>query len=874
MQKDFSKKELLETGPQKILKGRNLEKVLFPLGGIGTGMVCLSGWGSLAEWQIMNRPSKGLVFEHSFFTLKINNGNKPIVKVLHGPSPVYEGNGHTAPNELGQNFPHFNNVSFTGSFPFAKVMLEDDIVPLKVSLEAFNPFIPLNDKDSSIPIAILIYKLKNRTNKKITGTIFGNLPNIIGGTKKERKLNVQKKENELTGLFLTATEIPEDMSSYGNMTLCTSHKNARVWQTWKYDDNGHPDIKNFWETITESNQFPKPAEQDNASIGTVAADFVLPSGKEIEIPFFITWYFPVFENYWDTAKQPCCDKNDSKCCSSSLKWKNYYATMWKDSWDAAIYTREHFERLYKETKVFHDSFFNSSLPVYVLDAVSSNISILKTPTCLRLEDGTFYGFEGCSNDSGCCVGSCTHVWNYAQALAWLFPKLQRSMREVDYQYAMREDGMIHFRLLLPLKTKPDYSFFPAADGQFGGIIQVYREWLISGDDDWLKKMWPDTKKSLEYAYQHLDANRDGIVEGVQHNTYDIEFYGPNTVIGSLYLAALQAAEKIAEYLGENEKAKEYKNLFLKGSKWTDENLFNGEYYEQKVLPDAYKTLPENLKKITGDRGRDNKFPWPKFQYGKGCMSDQLIGQWYARMLNMKTLYSAGNVKKTMKSIFRYNWKTDFTNHVNLNVRRTYAANNECGLLVCTWPKGDKPEKPVLYADEVWTGIEYQVASHLIYENFVEEGLTIVLGARKRYDGEKRNPWDEFECGHYYARAMSGYALIPALSGFFYSAPEKTICFKPKIFTDDFRSFFSVGSGWGVFRQKKTKQGMQFSFEILYGTLEISTIILSSKKSLKTINISFSNKSINAKIEQNEEEVKVIPEIPLEIKKGKKLKVCF
>jgi len=108
---------------------------------------------------------------------------------------------------------------------------------------------------------------------------------------------------------------------------------------------------------------------------------------------------------------------------------------------------------------------------------------------------------------------------------------------------------------------------------------------------------------------------------------------------------------------------------------------------------------------------------------------------------------------------------------------------------------------VIYTDEVWCGIEYQVASHMIYEGMIEEGLSLVMGTRRRHRGDRRNPWDEFECGHHYARSMASYALLLALSGFGYSAPEKRIAFSPKIFQDEFRVFFSVASGWGLYTQK-------------------------------------------------------------------------
>ena len=190
-------------------------------------------------------------------------------------------------------------------------------------------------------------------------------------------------------------------------------------------------------------------------------------------------------------------------------------------------------------------------------AASATSSVLKSPTVLRLEDGTFYGFEGCNSHSGCCEGSCTHVWNYAYALPFLFPQLERSMREAEYRYTMGEGGGMNFRLQLPLGSPRLVEFRPCVDGQFGGVIKVYREWKISGDSKWLKELWPAVQKSLSFAWsaENLDMwdlDKDGVLEGRQHNTLDAELFGPSSWLNGYYLAALKAAAEMADHLGENQ----------------------------------------------------------------------------------------------------------------------------------------------------------------------------------------------------------------------------------------------------------------------------------------------------------------------------------
>jgi len=400
------------------------------------------------------------------------------------------------------------------------------------------------------------------------------------------------------------------------------------------------------------------------------------------------------------------------------------------------------------------------------------------------------------------------------------------MLDAHLANSLEEDGFMTFRMSLPLGTKAKPKFHPAADGQMGIVLQIYRQWLIEGDDEWLRKVWPTTKKLLEFAWKYWDKDKDGIMEGMQHNTYDIEFYGPNTMTGSLYLGALRAAEEMALHLGEDDKAKEYRELFQAGSEWSDEHLFNGEYYEQKVNPTGHEVWPELIRELALRHGKDDRFKsWPKWQFGKGCLSDQMIGQWYSHMLGLGYLYNSQNVRKTLESILKYNWKPTLWDHPSLF--RIYALNDEAGLIVCTWPKGERPGHAFYFADEVWCGIEYQAAAHMIYEDMIEEGLAIVKGTRRRHRGDRRNPWDEFECGHHYARSMASYALLLALSGFRYSAAQERLCFSPVIFQDEFRTFFSVASGWGIYDQRIQKGGKEFSVTVKYGELALSRLELPS-----------------------------------------------
>ncbi|MFW6107221.1 MAG: GH116 family glycosyl hydrolase [bacterium] len=857
----YSAKELIKRGPQPTYRRQGLDHIAFPLGGIGTGTVSLGGWGQLRDWEIRNRPAKGFAAPHAFFTLKVSEGNKPpLTRVVQGPAGGdYIGDGHSMPHLSGEGLPCFAKATFRGGYPFATVRFRDPDVPVRVTLEAFNPFIPLNDKDSGIPAAIFLYRLRNTARCKVDVTLFGNAANIVG--EPQGRVNEGRQDPGIAGVYFTTEAHPPACPRFGSMALATPWEDAAVWPSWPA---GPAALGKFWEAVAGSDAFPPPYEEGGDQ-GTVVARATVRANSEVTIPFVLAWHFPVFE-HWQTTR-------DKEGRERRATWRNYYATLWSDAWDVAEYVITNYDRLEQETRAFRDALFASTLPTHVLDAVSSQLSVLRTPTCIRLEDGTFYGFEGSNPTSGCCEGSCTHVWNYAQALPYLFPALQRSMLEAHFAHSMSEDGYVQFRMPLPLGTRAKAGFVPAADGQMGLILQVYREWLIANDQAWLRRVWPQARRALEFAWKYWDADQDGVMEGVQHNTYDMEWWGPNTMCGSLYLGALRAGEELARIVGDDESAKTYRKLFERGSAWTDKYLYNGDYYEQQVNPKAVEPWPHPYREVY-DRGRDDRFPtWPRWQFGQGCLSDQLIGQWYATMLGLGYLYERRNVRKTLRSIFRHNWKPRLRLHPSS--LRIYAAGDEAGLLVATWPQGGRPGYPFWFCDEVWCGIEYQVASHLLAEGMAERALAIVKGLRERHRGERRNPWDEFECGHHYARSMASYALLLAASGFRYNAAEGSIGFFPRLFEHNFRTFFCTAAGWGLYTQKVGESQAELSLRVDYGGLPLRRVLtpLISRKATDVV-ATLAGQERRTAIEKADRGYAIVFERPLTIDRGQTLRITI
>ena len=453
-----------------------------------------------------------------------------------------------------------------------------------------------------------------------------------------------------------------------------------------------------------------------------------------------------------------------------------------------------------------------------MDAVSANIAVLKSPTVWRLEDGTLYGWEGAGEREGSCEGSCSHVWAYAQALPALFPALSRSMREAEYKYNWAEDGSMSFRLMLPLMnsqaaSKERWAFRPAADGQFATIMQTFREWRNLGSDEWLRPLWPKVKAALEFAWSPAnkglwDPQKTGILWGQQHHTLDMELYGPNSWLSSMYLGALQAGAQMAEAMGEPEA--EYRAIFARGKEFLNEQLFNGEYFIQQIALDNRELLLpyDDSDSFMWVHGKDSIFEvyWSdefgelKYQIGEGVATDQLLGQWHADMYKLGEIFAPPKVQSALSAIFRHNFRTTMRNHYN--PCRLYCLNDESGLVICSWPK-NKPVIPLPYSQETMHGFEYAAAALMIGRGLEEAGLQIVASVRARYDGKYRNPWNEVECGSNYARSMASYSLLQKLFRYrLRRALFALFVLPPK--EEDCQFFWSCGSAWGSIIKSTSK----------------------------------------------------------------------
>jgi uncharacterized protein (DUF608 family) len=800
--------------------GKYLDRIAFPVGGIGSGMFCIEGTGAISHMSVRNRPD---VFnEPCMFAAISIKGLKNGTKVIEGQVPDWKkfGQPDAGNGSAGSSYglPRFRNASFIARFPFAKIDLQDDDIPLQVSLTGWSPFIPIDDDNSSLPVGAIEYTFKNMGSSKVEAVFSYNSVNFMsepGGNNSIKPVP--------DGFVLTEGGVKGRPETKGDFAIFTNEPGTVVDNCWFRGGWWDP-LTITWETIMKTETRDHAPVSANAPGASLFVPFTLEPGETRVISLMMAWYVPdtnlkYGKDSEEKDNEVCTDPN---CSCKDPYYKPWYSGKFKDIDNVINFWKQNYNDLRAKSELFKNSFYKSSLPPEVIEAIAANLTILKSPTVLRQPDGRLWSYEGCSDNSGCCTGSCTHVWNYAQAIPHLFPSLERTLRETEFFPSQDKDGHQTFRSALPIRPVAS-TFYAASDGQLGGIMKVYRDWRISGNDEWLKKIYPKVVESMDYCIKTWDPRSTGTLEEPHHNTYDIEFWGPDGMCTSFYLGALKAISAMGNYLGyDNQK---YKDLYEKGRKAMESELYNGEYFFQKIkwegldAPDPVKASSTAFNTSYSDEAlRLLQKEGPKYQYGKGCLSDGVLGAWMAEVCGLNNIIDSGKVVNHLNSVFKYNFKKDLSAHSNPQ-RPSYALGEEGGLLLCTWPKGEMLSLPFVYSNEVWTGIEYQVASHLMFMGEPDKGLEIVRTCRDRYDGRIRNPFDEYECGHWYARAMSSYGMLQGLTGVRYDAVTQEL--QINSWEGDLTSFISTDTGFGNVGMKNGKPFL----DVVYGVIPVKKFVI-------------------------------------------------
>ncbi|UJP09756.1 non-lysosomal glucosylceramidase [Microbacterium sp. KUDC0406] len=825
------------------------ERAAFLLGGIGTGNVSLGARGELRDWEFENLPDKGRRNPRSFFAIHAApEGGDAVTRVLEARDTGrrdYDA-GYSFDDLAG--LPRLAGATMYGEYPVVDIDFTDDVLPVEVSLRAFTPLVPLDADASGIPAAVLRYRVTNPGSVPVTVTVAGSVTHTAGrgapgpdapwGIRGMQTVR-RRDEDGVHGLDF-GIDLPADDAGYGTLSLTTTDDSVTVKPQWvtSYWPDG---ARMFWSDFAGDGLLePEPrltledkprglfAERDadpdapplteeemlarlpRLRTGSLGIVHTLGPGESRDFEFVLAWSFPNRIRGWRghiIMDDPHADEIVH----------NHYATLWPDAWSAAAHLHVELPSLEAATDAFVETLYGGTLDPVLADAAGANIAALRSTTCFVVESPTpelgegpvFAAWEGSFDHGGSCEGTCTHVWSYAQTAAWLFPSLERSARRAEFLLETDADGAQRFRGNR-IFGSPSWFMGPAVDGQLGTFLRLHREWRFSGDDDFLRELWPAAVRSLEYATREWDRDGDGLLDGELHNTYDIEFHGIDPLANGMYLAALRAGARMAAHLGETKRAEEWRARSVQVAAAMDSTLWNGEYYRQ-VIEDA-------------DAHR--------YQYGDGVLSDQLLGQFHAYLNGLGPLLPEEHVQSALGAIVRHNHRDDLTAHES--TQRVYALNDEGGLLLASWPNGGRPAIPFVYSDEVWTGIEHQVAASLLFAGRADDALRIERALRARYDGVHRNPWNEIECGNHYARSLASWALLIAASGAQWDAPTRTLSFDPVgpstgsgtqtpwVAEPVEASFlFTTGTGWGRARI----DGDTITLHLIGGELALDELLL-------------------------------------------------
>ena len=827
------------------LSGERLRAVSFPVGGIGAGCIGVSGNGDLAEWEVFNRPAKGARNGMSHFAVRAERegGEMLDARILHGDfagelagtgETLFAGFGFGPDGDSLCGLPHFRSVSLRGEFPVGEWSFRDPRFPGDAALTAWSPFVPGRSDVSSLPCAVFEVSLRNRAREPLVFSAVGCLASPWSGAAASSR--VLRRAGRPVLLHRNAA--PADSTDYGELALTldapagdpTGRTPVEVSRQTSLFRGAWCDRREvYWHDLNapgpfRDRRYPGPGAKGDA--GLLAARFRLAPGESRTVRFVVSWFVPNRTNDWtDPAALAKAMRRDG--VARNL-WRNYYAeALCADAADAAARLLRGLAETRAQVFAFRDAIHRrTTIPPASREGAAETLSVLVSPTVLRLPDGALWGWEGVAAKVGSCEGSCQHVWNYEQATALLFPDLARSMREQQFRFNFDPDGGLLFRQPLPpgVRARRSPWYRPCVDGTMGEVLKTFREWRVSGDTAWLRSVWPSAKKALSYAWSprnpdRWDPDRSGVLTGRQHHTLDMELFGPTAWLEGLYLAALLAASQMARAVGDDAFASECGSVFGRGRAWTEKHLFNGGYYagEDRECPAAGLSVLRRFGNEAVERYWDSEHREVKYQIGGGLSIDAHLGPLWASLYGIHTgcLLGWNRIVATLRSILRHNFKPSMRE--SANTWRVFAADDEAGTVMVSWPKGArKPVIPIPYHSECMTGFEWAFATHLAWRGLAKEAEKVAAAIRARYDGAKRNPWNEIECGSNYARAMAAYGMLQAFSGFHYDMTRGEIGFEPRL-PGAFSCFWSLGRAWGVY--SRTAAGRE-RIEVLFGSLTL------------------------------------------------------
>jgi non-lysosomal glucosylceramidase len=795
----------------------HLHRISLPVGGIGTGTIGLGGRGQLRDFELGNRPATGFRPKQAFFAIRVQQGETVTTRVLEGPLDDAEFDGDDGSPAANQGLPRFRSARFETGYPFATVELTDPAMP-DVSLDVFNPFIPAALDASSLPVALLRYRVRNDSAESMKVSIAAAFENFVGANGTVNDIggnrNEYVEEDDLAGVLMTAPDLPQGHEASGTFCFATVRAGGEISHRLGWADAFWSDsYLEFWDDFVDDGLLADHETSAERPVGSLTNETTIAPGGSGEIVFVLSWNFPN-RRAW---RSDGLDGDISHAQYTDEIVGNHYSVVHPDPWQAARSFVADRDILEERSRRSVGAIIGSNVPHSLREAALFNLSTLRSPTLFRTADGNFYGWEGVRDRQGSCFGTCTHVWGYEFATSLLFSEIAVSFRETQYLRSTDDRGMMRFRASLPAESSDRWQL-AAADGQMATFIHLYFDFVLSGDIEMLRRLWPAAKKSLEFAWiaGGWDADMDGVMEGCQHNTMDVEYYGPNPQMQSWYLGALRAGAELGETMDDDDFAATCKRLFESGSRWTDENLFNGRYYEQQIRPiENESDIAEGLRQLPG-RGKPSN---PVMQLGEGVLIDQLVGQYAARLTGLGDVLEPANVRTTIDHVYASNHRDTMWGH--FNHMRGYALEDDSAVLMASYEPNRRPKEPFPYFNEVMTGFEYTLAVNHIQDGNRDTAVAIIDAVRRRYDGRRRNPFDETECGRHYARAMASWSALVAWNDVNWDAR------KGRLSTSlaEGSTFFSTGSACGEIR--RTADGA-IEVEVFEGEIALAELVVEGK----------------------------------------------
>ncbi|WP_316814507.1 GH116 family glycosyl-hydrolase [Pedobacter nyackensis] len=788
-------------------KSKNELKYLgMPVGGLQAGTVYIGGDGRLWLWQIYNESYDGIKEGIESKLVRWNNGKEQVqIRPRDGSAyiepaiadnlRVLEQGFAISVNHKGKQWvkelreTHWDEIVFEAAYPTCKVTYSSEDFPVNVVLTAYSPFIPLDTDNSSLPMTTLHLEIVSKGDQPLDVIISGWMENGVHKNRKEfdavKKVAVAKSMDGAKSIFFECRGVPEKdlkASDHGSMAISCQDSQALACTQVKSWPINPSDL------ITETD---KSIESEvgfgTLQVGSLTLKRTIPAKGNTQVSYAISWFF---NNPQPHLREKIKDAQNGY----------WYGTRFANAFEVLRYYNEHANYLNTETRRWAETWNDSTLPHWFLDRTFVNIGTLATANTYRFATGRFWGWEGI----GACAGTCTHVWQYGQAMGRIFPDLERNLREVtDLGIAFQpETGAIIFRA--------EYEHRPAIDGQAGIILRFYREHQMSKDSTFLTKNWSNLRKAIQFVIDQ-DKNGDGMTDTPMENTLDAVWEGEIAWIVGLCLAAVQAGGAMAKEVGDKAFETLCAGYVKKGKANMDKELFNGEYYIHR--PD----------KASGRQ---------KLGSYNTCHIDQVYGQAWTFQVGMPRINDKTQTLAALKALWKYNFTMDVGPYIKTHLNgRPYALAGEGGMVMNTnpgneqKPYGDNVGWQLGYFHECMSGFEHQVAAHMMAEGMVNESLVLTRVINDRYHGAKRNPFNEIECSDHYARAMASYGTFLNACGYEYHGPRKYLSFSPKVSPERFKGAYTTAEAWGSYEQAQSASGQESKLSVAYGTLQLLTLAL-------------------------------------------------